>query len=118
MLVCLYRQKLHTIKDDVSLIDHIKIITKNTIFIFAEFNFRDIKWTVTKDSHNESPSGYFTNTTCATALNDYVLHPTPYRDGKSPSILDLIAFSNENAIISMEYLRHIDSSYHVVLLIS
>ena len=69
------------------------------IFILGDFNFKEINWDLFNCNVNETQPAYkFLECVRDCYLFQHVKHPTRFRDGQEPSILDLVLTNEEHMV--------------------
>ena len=87
--------------------------------ITGDFNYKDINWSTLESTTNiEHEASVFLENLRDLYLTQHVTQPTRIRENQNYSCLDLI-FTNEELVVnSLEYLPGLDTSDHLVLLLT
>ena len=83
----------------------------------GDFNLKETKWvnlstTIVNENH---PANKFLEAIRDNYLYQHVNHPTRYRDGQVPSLLDLVMTNEEGMIEDMQFLPGLGKSDHWVI---
>lgn len=71
----------------------------------GDFNFREINWETTETTVGENHLvTVFLEGVKDTFFFQHVSHPTRFREGNEPSIVDLVLTNEENMIENIDYL--------------
>ena len=86
------------------------------LLIMGDYNYGQIKWNSgTVTGSEESDQAKFLDTVQELLLYQHVGVPTRYRDGHTPSMLDLVFTDEENRINEIQVSQPLGKSDHVVL---
>ena len=86
------------------------------ILIVGDFNVKEINWSLCESSENQEHISYvFLEGIKDCFLFQHVREPTRFREGQTPSILDLILTNEENMVEKIDYQPSLGKSDHVVL---
>ena len=86
------------------------------ILIMGDFNYGQVKWSSgAVQGTEESDQARFLDTVQELLLYQHVTVPTRYREGCTPSLLDLVLTDEENRIDSIQVSQPLGKSDHVVL---
>ena len=86
------------------------------ILVVGDFNVKEINWSLCESSENqEHKSSVFLEGIKDCFLFQHVREPTCFREGQTPSILDLVLTNEENMVKNIDYLQSLWKSDHVVL---
>ncbi|MES9905973.1 MAG: reverse transcriptase family protein [Sedimenticola sp.] len=119
LIGCLYRspnsniENLHNISE---LLQNTKSCHDTHLLIMGDLNYKEINWKVGSTTVSENhPATLFLEITRDNFLFQHVLEPTRYREGYTPSLLDLI-FTNEEAMVDeLQYKPGLGKSDHICL---
>ena len=119
LLGCIYRSPNSSIKSSLELTNIIEKVNKSGcshLCILGDFNFKDIDWNLNISLASEKHvASLFLEALEDNFLHQHVKQATRFRDGQSPSLIDLVITNEEHMIEKISYLPSLGKSDHVVL---
>lgn len=117
LLGCIYRPpncSLDGNRKVLEMLDKVNDIPSTTI-VFGDFNYPEIDWTLGRMSRNSPLAEEFLLAYHESRLHQLIDFNTRFREGTSPSLLDLCLVSDERLMSSIESLAPIGKSDHIVI---
>ena len=119
LIGCIYRSGSSDIENNNSLLELLSEISSmqyNHIAVCGDFNLREIDWNNGKVNASSSHfASAFYDKLNDLYLTQHVKEPTRFREGNTPSTLDLLITNSENLVDSLSINPPIGCSDHAVL---
>lgn len=117
---CIYRSpsgdSQRSIEDLCYLLRTVCASNPSHLLVAGDFNLPHIDWNLHLcRAPDSNPAHQFLSTVQDLFLFQHVTEPTRYRDGVSPSLLDLILTNEEGMITSMDFCPGLGKSDHVMI---
>ena len=114
-VTCVYRSPSATSEEDSELLEYVANLTKeDRVLIMGDFNTPEIDWTSAT-----APDGRFGNNLLRLladkVLVQHIMENTRYRDGQTPSTLDLAITKSEHDVERIEFGTPLGNSDHIML---
>ena len=117
-ILCIYRSPNSTIENDHNLNFLISEFSKlnGHLLILGDFNYPTINWATLGTPHNkENCATKFLTVTQNCFLHQHVNNPTHVRPNQTPTLIDLIFTSDDQAINNLSFLSPLGKSHHNVI---
>ena len=116
---CIYRSPnsgQDTIKEIGELLEINKTCGCSHLCIVGDFNFKEINWsTYTTNVNTPHQRSIFLEQVRDNFLTQHITKPTRFREGTTPTVLDLIFTNEEHMIENIEFLPGLGKSDHLIL---
>ena len=116
---CIYRSPnsgQDTIKEMGKLLEINKTCVCSHRCIVGDFNFKEISWsTYTTNVNTAHRSSIFLEQVRDNFLTQHITKPTRFREGTTPTVLDLIFTNEDHMVENIEFLPGLGKSDHLIL---
>ena len=117
---CIYRSPssnpYHSVTNLCHLLETVNATNPSHLLIAGDFNLPQIDWRLNLCNASESHyASQFFSTIQDLFLFQHVTEPTRFREGTSPSLLDLILTNEEGMVVSVDHCPGLGKSDHVIL---
>lgn len=117
LLGCIYRPPSCSVggnREIMEMLTRLNDMPLSTL-VFGDFNYPEIDWTLDRVSKNSPLAEEFLQTYHESKLHQLINFNTRFREGTSPSLLDLCLVSDERLITDIEALPPIGKSDHMAI---
>ena len=117
-ILCMYRSPCSTIENNNNLNSLISEFSKlnSHLLILGDFNYPTINWATLVTPHNkENCAAKFLTVTQNCVLHHHVNNSTHVRPNQTPTLINLIFTSDDQAIYNLSFLSPLGKNHHNVI---